>query len=162
MAPRITMGRDHLRYLELLREAAELSGRPWIETREDWNALSAEASDSHWLEITSMHTIGPPSWLAMRGAHVEARRVLLLLAIQIERYRLEHGVLPESLEAVDADPVIFDPASGLPIQYRRDIEGVEYLLQAAGVDGEIWEDAGRLDTVDTMNDIVFIRLAGSD
>jgi hypothetical protein len=74
------------------------------------------------------------NWLSLMML-IDTKRVGTRLVIALERYRLAEGQFPAALEALAPrfiEKVPGDPATGMPLEYRR--EGDRYTLYSLGVD----------------------------
>ena len=68
-----------------------------------------------------------------------------IMAVRVERYRLNHGELPISLDAM-SEPVSADPFANQPLRYKKLSKG--YVVYSVGEDGK--DDDG-----DEKKDIAF-------
>jgi hypothetical protein len=69
-----------------------------------------------------------------------------IAACALERYRIEHGDYPDSLDAANhpgEKPIPLDVVSGKPMGYRRTSDG-RYALWCIGLDGK--DDGGKRGT----------------
>jgi hypothetical protein len=123
--------------------------RPWWQA--DWDSLRQQLSN--WRQSPTMRLKYTPllSFLpAMESFHAAAERYLgrrdgLLIAIALEAYRREHGLYPESLDALMPallPTVPTDRINGRPLRYRL-VDG-ETRVYSVGADGD--DDGGRAPT----------------
>jgi hypothetical protein len=68
--------------------------------------------------------------IVMEAARTETSIKQIIVACSLERYRLQHGELPQSLDALESPPVR-DVISGEPFKYRR-IDQSEFTLYSTG------------------------------
>jgi len=80
------------------------------------------------------------------GAYTEVKfesvRALVVTAIALKRYQLQHGMWPETLDALlpaYLSEVPIDPMSGKPLRYHANTDGT-YLLYSVGENGK--DDGG--------------------
>ncbi len=121
-----------------------------------WAAAFQGAKDFE-NEIVGMKpdTWTQPSWLRIaifdptlsnvtyRAACSQALIDETVIACALERYRIEHGNYPDSLEAVklaDGQPLPLDLMNGKPVGYRKTADG-RYALWSVGFDGT--DDGGK-------------------
>ena len=78
-----------------------------------------------------------------RGAHTQCLLDQAIVACALERYRIEQGAYPDSLNHVklaDGKPLPVDVFSGKPLGYRKTENG-KYVLWSVGFDGQ--DDGGK-------------------
>jgi ABC-type transport system involved in multi-copper enzyme maturation permease subunit len=83
-----------------------------------------------------------PSGLAATDLHTQAEVRCTIVALAVERYRLQHGRWPESLSALAPSPlprIPTDPYDGQPLRYRQLADGA--VVYCVGPDGK--DDGGR-------------------
>lgn len=111
---------------------------------------------SRWQTMMNMHEITAAfmnrgtSFLG-RAAEAEVRRGIILTALALERYHLNHGRYPSTLEGLSnafqkSAPIDF--MDGKPLRYRLTDDG-SFVLYSVGLDGS--DDGGRLATRDENN-----------
>jgi hypothetical protein len=92
----------------------------------------------------SMAYSGGSVGLAGRAAEAEARRRLVITAIALERFHVQHGAYPQSLDALVPDllkTLLLDFMNGQPMHYS--LNGNEYfILYSVGLDGS--DDGGKM------------------
>ncbi|HTI50523.1 MAG TPA: hypothetical protein VL475_06220 [Planctomycetaceae bacterium] len=123
-------GRETLRIFERSIDAYSES---WADNLERQRGLSAELSAgarSQWtrLQMTGVQMMLPAlEQGAVAGARAEARQKCAVAVIALQRYRLAHGRLPESLEemkghipgaATEGGTALVDPFDGKPLRYK--------------------------------------------
>jgi hypothetical protein len=73
---------------------------------------------------------------------IETTRRVVITAIALKRFQLQHGKLPETLDALAPEffqAVPIDPFAGKPLRYHPNVDGT-YLLYSIGEDGK--DDGG--------------------
>lgn len=128
--------RDRLYHLEQREKHLEAARAPVDERIERLRALEAQQTPGPWYAFLSnlfLDTQAAES-LGASVRHAGSMRCART-ALAIERYRLAHGGLPETLdplvpELMDAVPL--DPYAGEPLRYKR--EGMAYVIYSIGPD----------------------------
>ncbi len=119
---------SHVDYITRLIDA---SRAPWPERVKLVSELRPPRS-VRWLTAASLQRA------ARSSARVAALDHAMAVCVRIERYRLSHGILPQSLEALSTEsgerPLPIDPFTGKAPLYRR--EGGGYLVYSVGEDGK--------------------------
>jgi ABC-type transport system involved in multi-copper enzyme maturation permease subunit len=87
-----------------------------------------------------------PAVLRVDGAFRRTKALLrcAIVALAVERYRIQHGRWPESLADLSPDLIAkipMDPYIGKPLRYRRLADGV--VIYSVGLDGK--DDGGKID-----------------
>jgi hypothetical protein len=133
--------------LETLERAIVLAGRDSPEALLECERLFKEAHNrrrEHPPKILSGNLLPPLGRIADRFAILETRRRAALVALAVERYRLErNGTLPDSLDSLAAGfiPTLpFDPFTGESFRFKRLVRG--YVIYSPGVDRN--DDGGKL------------------
>lgn len=134
--------RDQIVYLQLMGEliaaagkssqAAELAAAK-VETQLQQLAGSGGSKFTHPLTVMLMPALSAFLDAIRRN---EAGRDVTRSAVAVERFRIAHGRLPETLDALaptfmKSAPI--DPHSGAPLNYR--IDASEYVVYSLGKDG---------------------------
>jgi len=73
-----------------------------------------------------------------RIARIEMERALLVTAVALQRYHLEHHTYPEQLAALSPQfiqTLVQDPMDGQPLRYRLRADG-SFILYSVGDDGQ--------------------------
>jgi hypothetical protein len=144
---------DLLLYLEFLTSMVDASERSWSDTRAaelviDTKVKEIASSQTARLQHVLTMLVLPALRQASRaGMRCEAKQHLTDIAIAIERYRLKHARLPESLDVLMADyleKVPLDPFDDGPMRFKS-ADGVIliYSVGADGIDNGGVEDAGK-------------------
>jgi hypothetical protein len=129
-------GAEHPIMLNMMTRCVEAARLPMHEQAEIEKALEDEIRiESSRLPlirmlIPALKSVGEAS----RRKHAQLRS--LIAALAVERYRLQQGTWPESLEKLTPaylSAVPLDPYDGKPLRYLRLLEGV--VLYAIGPDG---------------------------
>jgi hypothetical protein len=151
---RLTRGEDCRMYLDLMAAAAEAAAQPEPQARAAFHAASDEvqqlAAGGPWNRARYMLTLQiVPALDAAFEASVRgtAQSRTTGTALAAERYRLQHGAWPESLDRLAPDflPVVpIDPYDGQALRYvRREGEAVVYSVGANATDDGGQEDPSR-------------------
>jgi hypothetical protein len=134
-------------YLRLMNQAVEAVRQPVEKQSEAMKQFTSalEAMDRDPARRSPVLLIVPAVHkLANTNRCQQANLRSALVAVVVERYRLEHDAWPERLEDVvkagllDAAPL--DPMNGQPLRYKRLADGV--VVYSVGVDGA--DDGGRI------------------
>jgi hypothetical protein len=129
---------------EQLRSMAALNGE-WTKQAVQWSFMESNRRLTERLLLG--RTVGVPTWLGMNDALIRTA----VAAVAAERFRLEHGSWPESLDqlvprylsAVPNDPFI--PG---PLKLRNLQDGL--FIYSVGYDGR--DDGGKINTKMRMRD----------
>ncbi len=135
---------DHPRALALVSRRIREAQLPPHEQAAAAEAFTAEVRSLPPREALATRTLLPA---VGKVGEVERRRLAhvrcLLAAVAAERYRLEHGAWPESLDRLAPElltEVPADPFDGRPLRYRRFAEGV--VIYSVGENGK--DDGGQV------------------
>ena len=143
LSPLRTLGilqRDALSYLDVFQDSLDSLTGPIPEVLTKAKDLDESLSSSGGKFFQAMTRIMP----IILQAYIkrEAYRSTALTGLAVERYRLAHGSLPESLaQLVPAciDEVPIDPYDGEPLRYRRLNPG--FVVYSIGINGK--DDSGK-------------------
>jgi hypothetical protein len=133
---------DWLTCLELQTECVEAARTPLPERLARAKAIEARAAGLPQLRVVSRLTLPSVPAAMEEDAKHTARIRAARTALAIERYRLAHGQLPDSLtELVPTylDAVPKDPFDGQPLRYRKCEVG--YFVYSVGAD--LTDDGGK-------------------
>jgi hypothetical protein len=119
-------------YLPVVDEERKIISPAKIRTASD--ALGKEIQ--HRTPENILETLFIPNWrnAAEKFAHAQTATDLARAALALERYRLEHGEYPESLDALTPQfiaQVPHDIIDGQPLHYRRTDDG-QFVLYSVG------------------------------
>lgn len=121
---------DSAMVLTLLTEVVEASKHPFPQAAEEAAAVDARMTqffaDDQQKPLWDRHLLAQLLLPAVRkvmqsGMERTAAQRAALTSIAIERYRLQHGKLPEKLSDLVPDPLVsipIDPADGQTLRYR--------------------------------------------
>jgi hypothetical protein len=134
--------RDPVTSLKLLTDLVESTDRPEHEQAEAEKAYEKRAGGLG-SDATLTKMFAPAVGKVGQACRRKSAQVRCLMAlVAVERYRLNHGNWPASLEVVEfLDAIPLDPFDGKPLRYKRLIDGV--VVYSVGVDGV--DDGGNLD-----------------
>jgi hypothetical protein len=143
---------DELFYLRCMQESLVplrmlKAHRPWAEGKQGLVATiarlnKASSSPRRYRYFVSMMAIPNIARAGERAVQVETERQMTLAAIALERFKLRHGNLPASLEALVPEflaAVPYDYMSAKPLRYRAGSDG-RYVIYSVGEDGK--DDGG--------------------
>lgn len=125
---------DRAMSLKLYTEMLEAAKRPYHEQKQAFAEIKYPYADADGFRyIISKLTL--PAGHKVQQATVRTRAHLLTAsaAVACERFRLERGRWPESLDEIPADilpPLPPDPYTGQPLEFRRVADGVLIYAQA--------------------------------
>jgi hypothetical protein len=119
---------DRAMSLKLFTEMTEAAKKPPHEQRRAFQDIKYPFSDADRFRYIVTRTTLPAAHKVCE-ASIRARATLLTAsaAVACERFRLDRGRWPESLEEIPADvlpPLPPDPYTGGPLQFRRMTDGV--------------------------------------
>jgi len=108
-----------------------------------WTALTSKTKSFAQYKY-SFSLMAMPNFrrAVLTAVHTETERQMLLAAIALERYRLQHGGMPDSLSELIPEFLREGPwdfMAGAPLHYRR-LENDDFLLYSTGDDGK--DDGG--------------------
>lgn len=129
----------------------------WPEILSQERKLGAELQVAHGsgllmrMQMAGVMQLAPATQQAsIAGARAETRRRGLLAAIAVERFRLHHGRLPESLAEIESllpkgttteSSTLIDPFDGKPLRYK--VEDKQFTIYSVGDNGQ--DDHGDVD-----------------
>ena len=124
---------DLCAFLDISGRLCELAAAPYPDRLQTARFCDGEAMKLSRMRVLTRLMLPSLSTVVRKGAPSHARLQLGLAAVAVERYRLKHGGLPESLDALvpeflDAAPL--DPFDGQPIRFKRLEKG--YRLYSIG------------------------------
>ncbi len=133
LAPTPFIRLDQARYLSLMSEMIDLSGRPPFETEDDWEALERDLDDKPWYALLSGFSL-----VHMRKTHeaVEAHRArldLARIALDLEHAKKVTGQFPDTIliPGTESKRGSIDPFSGRDYRFRR-TEAGGYIIFSVG------------------------------
>jgi hypothetical protein len=113
------------------------------EQKRKFKMLGMSAGSTNWLRHTLNDQFFGVFWGATgsttgdRIMSLEAARRIVIVAIALKRYQLQHGTWPVDLKTLVPDflsEVPRDPVDGLPLRYRANADGA-FTLYSVGFDG---------------------------
>jgi hypothetical protein len=150
---------DELLFGEFIARYIDICREPFPRRTELTNTATAEAGKISKTRVASHIMLPAVSAALERDARTVARLRAAQVALAVERYRLAHGTLPESLDKVAPEflnAVPSDPYDGDPLRYK--MRDVSYVVYSVGPNRK--DDNGTLpgngQTLENAGDIVFI------
>ncbi len=141
--------RDQLHYLRVAAKLIDGCGSPWAERRDQYEKLFWEIGSKRPALILTARSLSFSEIYARKAVATATQVRLARIAISVERFRAEHGQLPEALQDctnAHNSQVPLDPFCDQPFRYKRLKAG--YLIYSLGPDGG--DDGG-----DEKRDITF-------
>lgn len=120
--------------------------QPALKAGEDWEKEMIALKKRAWLHPSTIGVavVFPPSRSVLaRAVYADNLIQQAIIACALERFRLDQGSYPSTLEAVrlaSGNPLPLDPISLQPMHYRPDPDG-GYTLWSVGFDGR--DDGGQ-------------------
>ncbi|MFA5189278.1 MAG: hypothetical protein WC740_01050 [Verrucomicrobiia bacterium] len=135
---------DHLKYLNLMMEAAEASRVDYPDRLRRLNAIREKAEKLPFYLIGSRVSVPPVLGTTVRDARSIALGRIVLAALAVERFRNDTRRLPESLAELAPrylNTVPIDPFDGKPVRYKLFAAPKRgYVVYSVGEDGK--DDGG--------------------
>ncbi|MFZ2640688.1 MAG: hypothetical protein WA117_06840 [Verrucomicrobiia bacterium] len=138
---------DHLKYLDLMMEAAEASRIDYPDRLRRLNAIREKAEKLPFYLIGSRVSVPSVLIAAVRDARSIALGRIVLAALAVERFRNDAHRLPESLAELAPrylNTVPIDPFDGKPVRYKLFAAPKRgYVVYSVGEDGKDDGGAGK-------------------
>ena len=127
---------DRALYLDFMWESYQASGLPMHERISALKAIGDRAERTPPIRILFLNIFSSLHHASALDIRTRASARSARVALAVERFRLEHGALPDSLDAlvpryIDAIPE--DPFTGKPLLYRK-LEPAGYAVYSVGED----------------------------
>ncbi len=125
---------DQMDYLELMEAAISRAQKPFWESAGARGPARPRQAGLTSKSLIAPVLVPPVEWLFGVATGIEATRLVLQSAADVEIHRLTHGTLPENLAAAGSPPRR-DPYSGEPLRYAIRPDGYSIISVSEGMQG---------------------------